>query len=394
MNNIKIKRLIAENFKGFPKLDIQFNGSAIILGGMNGFGKTTIFDAIELLFTGSIKRMAQYSDTLHNHRYKRSQSQLPLVCNMSCDTVLIEAFLEINGENVRIKRSAKIADMENPVKFTPFSILQIYNPETKQYHDISEKEIEKYGLYDIKKDYCFLNYLSQEESTAFLKCKDDERSNTIQNLFETEPFDNPIEKIEKIIKSVDNLSKQYSYSKVKLDEEIKQLKKPIVSSSSSFEYIALSNNHAPWDAEEPKMTFEEFNSWVTSNGIIDNLEYYIDNEVSFKHHNRNNIINKLLLDDVLNNVVFYQQNKDKEALLLSYSSYQKSLREPISKLTSDTLFTLKLSSKNLPSDIITDDTWQQADKMIKGYLDSLKSANNIQKMVFYALVFRENKNYI
>lgn len=381
MNNIKIKRLIAENFKGFPKLDIQFNGSAIILGGMNGFGKTTIFDAIELLFTGSIKRMAQYSDTLHNHRYKRSQSQLPLVCNMSCDTVLIEAFLEINGENVRIKRSAKIADMENPVKFTPFSILQIYNPETKQYHDISEKEIEKYGLYDIKKDYCFLNYLSQEESTAFLKCKDDERSNTIQNLFETEPFDNPIEKIEKIIKSVDNLSKQYSFSKVKLDEEIKQLKKPIVSSSSSFEYIALSNNHAPWDAEEPKMTFEEFNSWVTSNGIIDNLEYYIDNEVSFKHHNRNNIINKLLLDDVLNNVVFYQQNKDKEALLLSYGSYQKSLREPISKLTSDTLFTLKLSSKNLPSDIITDDTWQQADKMIKGYLDSLKSANNIQKMV-------------
>ena len=164
MNNIKIKRLIAENFKGFPKLDIQFNGSAIILGGMNGFGKTTIFDAIELLFTGSIKRMAQYSDTLHNHRYKRSQNQLPLVCNMSCDTVLVEAFLEINGENVRIKRSAKIADMENPVKFTPFSILQIYNPETKQYHDISENEIEKYGLADYEQ---FAHLVTYEQFVAF-----------------------------------------------------------------------------------------------------------------------------------------------------------------------------------------------------------------------------------
>ena len=239
MSNIKIKRLIAENFKGFPKLDIQFNGSAIILGGMNGFGKTTIFDAIELLFTGSIKRMAQYSDTLHNHRYKRSQNQLPLVCNMSCDTVSITAHLEINDKNVIIKRSAKVAEMENPVKFTPFGILQIYNPETKQYHDISKEEIEKYGLDDIKKDYCFLNYLSQEESTAFLKCKDDERCNTIQNLFKTEHFDNPLEKIELIIKSVDNLLKQCSNDKIRLDGEIKQLKQHKQSSSSSYEYIAL-----------------------------------------------------------------------------------------------------------------------------------------------------------
>ena len=62
------------------------------------------------------------------------------------------------------------------------------------------------------------------------------------------------------------------------------------------------------------MSFEEFNSWVAENGIIDNLEYYIDNEVSFRQHNRNNIINKLLTDNVLNNVVFYQKNKDKESV--------------------------------------------------------------------------------
>ena len=381
MKNLKIKRLIAENFKGFPKLDIQFTGLAIILGGMNGYGKTTIFDAIELLFTGSIKRMAQYSETLHNHRYKRSQNPLPLVCDMSCDTVSITAFLEINGENVQIKRSAKVAEMENPVKFAPFRILQIYNPEIKQYRSISKEEIEKYGLDDIKKDFCFLNYLSQEEATAFLKCKEDERSNAIQDLFETEHFDNPIEKIELIIKSVDNLSKRYLIDKTRLNGEIEQLKKAVSSSTSSFEYISLSNNQAVWDAEEPKMTFEEFNSWVAENGIIDNLKYYIDNEVSFKNHNRNSIINKLLSDNVLNNVVFYQQNKDKEALFLSYSSYQKSLQEPVSKLTSDTLPTLKLSSQNIPSNVIADDTCQQANRMIKGYLDSLNSANNIQKMV-------------
>lgn len=381
MNNLRIKRLIAENFKGFPKLDIQFTGIAIILGGMNGYGKTTIFDAIELLFTGSIKRLAQYSETLHNHQYKRSQNQLPLVCDMSCDTVSITAFLEINGENVQIKRSAKVAEMKNPVKFTPFSIMQIYNPEAKQYHNISKEEIEKYGLDDIKKDFCFLNYLSQEEATAFLKCKENERSNMIQDLFETEHFDKPIDKTDVIVKSIDALLKDYSSKESNIDREIKQLQQAVSSSTSSSEYISLSNNQAVWDAEEPKMTFEEFNSWAAENGIIDNLKYYIDNEVSFKHHNRNNIINKLLSDNVLNNVVFYQKNKDKEALFLSYSTYQKSLREPVSNLTSDTLPTLKLGSQNIPNNVIADDTCQQANRMIKGYLDSLNSANNIQKMV-------------
>ena len=381
MKNLKIKRLIAENFKGFPKVDIQFAGSAIILGGMNGFGKTTIFDAIELLFTGKIKRLAQYSENLHNHKFKRSQNQLPLVCDMSFNSVSISAQLEINGEDIQIKRTAKVAEMKNPVDFTPFSALKKYNPETKQYCNISDEEIEKYGINDIKNDFCFLNYLSQEEATAFLKCKEDERSNAIQNLFETESFDNPIEKTELIIRSIDNLSKQYLSDKTRLDGEIKQLKQPIITSSSSIEYISLSNNQAVWDIEEPKMTFEEFNSWVAENGIIDNLEYYIDNEVSFRQHNRNNIINKLLTDNVVNDVVFYQQNKDKESLILSYDFYQKKLREPINKLSSEKLSTFKLSLQNLPNNVIAEGTYQQANRMIQGYLDSLKSANKIQKMV-------------
>ena len=262
MKNLKIKRLNAENFKGFPKLGIQFNGSSIILGGMNGFGKTTIFDAIELLFTGKIKRLAKYSEAFHNHRFKRSQKQLPLVCDMSCKSVSISALLEIDGENIWIKRSAKVAEMENPVKFDPFSNLQIYNPIIKQYCNISEEEIEKYGINDLKKDFCFLNYLSQEEATAFLKCKEDERSNMIQDLFETEQFDNPIDKIEEIINSINTKLESCQINENKLDGEIKQLQKEVTPSNSSDEYISLSSNQAAWDVEEPKMTFEQFNSWV------------------------------------------------------------------------------------------------------------------------------------
>lgn len=383
MNNdkIKIKRLLAENFKGFHDLDVQFTGSALILGGMNGFGKTTIFDAIELLLTGKIKRLVQYSETLHNHKYKRSQSQLPLVCDMSCDIVSVSALLEINGEEIWIKRSAKVSDMKNPVDFTPFSVLNKYNPEKKHFCEISKEEIRCYGIDNIERDYSFLNYLSQEEATEFLKYKEDERSKKIQGLFETEQFDTPIDKIGGIIKSIDSLSKQCVLDKKRLENEIDKLKQTVTSSSPASEYISLSNNQAPWDIEEPKMSFEEFNSWISENGIIDNLNYYIDNEISFKNHNRNNVITKLLSDDTLNNIVFYLQNKEKEKLILSFNSYLKTIQEPISKLTSDTLSTLNLNSQNLPSNVVSEDTCQQVNGMIIGYLDSLKSASNIQRMV-------------
>ena len=56
---MKVKHIKAINFKGFPTLDVEFTGSSVILGGMNGFGKTTIFDALELLITGTIQRRAQ-----------------------------------------------------------------------------------------------------------------------------------------------------------------------------------------------------------------------------------------------------------------------------------------------------------------------------------------------
>ena len=53
MNKMKIRMISLLNFKGFDKLQLSFDSEdAIILGGKNGYGKTTLFDALELFFTG------------------------------------------------------------------------------------------------------------------------------------------------------------------------------------------------------------------------------------------------------------------------------------------------------------------------------------------------------
>lgn len=57
---MKIKKILLYNFKNFrQKTIIDFSDSITFLVGPNGFGKTTIFDAIELGLTGNISRITQ-----------------------------------------------------------------------------------------------------------------------------------------------------------------------------------------------------------------------------------------------------------------------------------------------------------------------------------------------
>lgn len=64
---MKINRLKIHNFKIFDDVEIDFRENAAnVFCGKNGFGKTSVFDALELLFTGRIKRYADWVEKFHN----------------------------------------------------------------------------------------------------------------------------------------------------------------------------------------------------------------------------------------------------------------------------------------------------------------------------------------
>lgn len=360
-------------------LDVEFTSNSVILGGMNGFGKTTIFDALELLITGKIQRMAQYSDKLPNHKYSRSQNQLPLVCDMKADIVsVIVEFVTDEGQRIILKRFAKVSEMKNPVDFTPFSVLFIYDSDKKDFRPIYD-EYKGLEMARLAQDYCFLNYLSQEEATSFLKSKDAERTELIQNLFDTEIFDIPISKTAKILAEMDKMIRKLTENRNLLDKDINSLKS-IKTQNGSSEYVRLCNSDNEWDSIDPKLSFEGYNTCVSDGGVIDGLLYYLQYENAFKLNNRNKVIERYLADDTIDNYVFFKRYQKIKEHIVNYINLRNDLIIPIYKLNSGNVALLQIDKLKILSSIVRDDSIREGQWLIDNYIATLKTANSLQEI--------------
>ena len=98
---MRIKGLKICNFKifdqKFDKIDDISKASLVLMNGPNGYGKTTIFDAIELALTGEIKRINTYNDELGVKKNEAYKSMI-LVADETKDAY-VKLILE-NSENV------------------------------------------------------------------------------------------------------------------------------------------------------------------------------------------------------------------------------------------------------------------------------------------------------
>lgn len=189
MGKLIIKKISLVNFKGFANLTLSINSKGVvILGSKNGYGKTTLFDALELLFTGKNQRMSEYNE-YHNNRYSISQEEKPLVYDKSfSDVVIVSAEIQVGDKSFILQREAKVQHMKNPVDFKAFSELQIVETDgaNKKERELTIEEYERIGIADFCQSYSFLNYLSQEEATTFLKQKEADRADMLSQLFDLE----------------------------------------------------------------------------------------------------------------------------------------------------------------------------------------------------------------
>lgn len=380
MKNLKIERITIRNFKGFPFLEIPMSADSIILGGMNGFGKTTLFDAIELLFTGKIGRLDSYSKTFPNRRYSWNQTVVPLVNNKSEEKVSISALISVDGQRIEIMRKARVSDMRIPIDFTPFNTLYYFEPMKQTHIPVNEEMMHSLGFDKLRQDYSFLNYLSQEEATSFLKCKDADRAQLLQALFNTKQYDQPMSKIKKIIKALDDKMGSKRSKLEQLNKDISQLLQRSDIEGKQSDYIQLCEVSQEWDKEKPNLSYEGYNSVVSDGGIIDKLIYYLKYEKEFHNYNRNTIIKHLLSPNVIDNIIFYISTKDDKPLFDKYYGWQDD-KKLIINSTVNSLESLDLSIFEKYDGIVSNEIISNVKDRVGVFSNAAKASGYIQKII-------------
>ena len=182
---IRLGRLRVKNFKSFREpCEFDFRGNDVaIFDGPNGFGKTTIFDAIELCITGKISR-------IYNTDKKQKSSHF-LKNDVNAETeVLLE--LTENGDTKAVIFLIIPTDLtKNENKIAAFNVQkQLLSkwPETYErgQYDFIDGDLESIlGNKQLNSTFSLFNYVQQEETCHFLKKTEIDRHKQISHLFGT-----------------------------------------------------------------------------------------------------------------------------------------------------------------------------------------------------------------
>ena len=227
---MKIKKILLYNFKNFrQKTIIDFSKDITFLVGPNGFGKTTIFDAIELGLTGNLSRINKV--TAENIVYNK-----PFFQNEIGQPVIIKLWLEkMNGDQLLIVRKLVNSSTDRRNIFAPlksasqFKLFRQVEVSETDFSSIDNTSLEKItqssidaflginGKYEIEKIFNLFNYIQQEETTFFLKRTEQERGDSLSFLVKTD-------KVEKKIKDINTVTNVINRKISDLEGQLKNLK--------------------------------------------------------------------------------------------------------------------------------------------------------------------------
>lgn len=254
---IELKRIYVENYKLFTSRSIEFENYLSVFDGPNGYGKTSIFDAIEFLITGSISRIKenqtisgtlgyssnflakeQTKDIIIKGEFVKEESLEPFIIALLIPTGL--------GKNSR-KNNPKSIDAQVETYFLPDYDIP---PENWSNYKVdldtaNNKRKSFFGAQNLE-FFTMLHYIRQEDRLSYFKKSESDRTAAIENLFGIEDYTFKATQI-------DHAHKQLQQKMRSLDKEIDQLSKEIQNipqeNTQLITYIPLSDLKPKWDQE-------------------------------------------------------------------------------------------------------------------------------------------------
>lgn len=222
----KIESLKVRNFKCFDsKKFYEFyfvqDTNPTILSGPNGFGKTTFFDAIELIFTKKITRLnSEIEDGRINlgknillNTSKECGYLILTLINAKHEKMTIIAAIDNGFTKLAIDTAIKFTYIDGTIDTNDFD--EYISGDINWMDDISEFE----NLNYIKEHFNIYYYVSQAESVHFLKNNISSRKDSMTKLLRTESVQERIDNIENNL-----IGAKRSRTGVLINDEIKTIK--------------------------------------------------------------------------------------------------------------------------------------------------------------------------
>lgn len=323
---MKIKKIEIHNFKVFQNIIIDFESSdLIVFDGPNGFGKTSIYDAIELLFTGKIRRFDDLRGRLIDGR--ESFSEHPFLSDYADGDISIKIeFIKDDSTHI-LERAANRDELTNSVDFS-FYKLYFKNEFTSDEKSLIQNEEEYLNQIlgsNYKQNFQFLNYIEQEDSLFLLKSQDKNRKQHISHLFNVYEFENKISKIDKLKNKISGLCNGDKKDEIdNLKNSIKKIEDFLASEFKNTEYIKLfSDREINWDLEDFNYQNISYENLFNEDGTITRLKKLIENKGLFRSYIRNEKISSIILDTerIESFLLYYKFLPQREALRIQKNEY-------------------------------------------------------------------------
>ncbi|ASK56260.1 recombinase RecF [Vibrio tarriae] len=273
--NWQISRIEVSSFKAFKHILLDFeNSSLLTLDGPNGFGKTSIFDAIELLLTGQIKRIENlFSKVMIGTKQNYDDNLFWNIRSGEKNLVIkIEFFKENSKLTLARYASAEALKQKSLNRADSFSQFNLYELPDFSSNDFSADNlrnndyIEEIFGENFRENFCYLNYLEQGQNQLLLT-KVDKRKQALGNLFNITDIAAEIDNcksVERKINSYINDTARKS-QEMALLSDIESLRVLVQADLGAVEYKKLSTSDLQpgWDYENlfPTYSLEVFKEY-------------------------------------------------------------------------------------------------------------------------------------
>lgn len=261
---IQLHKIYIENFKGvYQPIVVDFDQRQLtILNGPNGFGKTTIFDVIELCLRGLMQRTMTYNDVTK----KNADHKKPFYQHKPEQDVLLKVWLKLDDQDhIIIKRLDKDNNgrINNSKAFKPdaWGLLETYHttvaanfdgrPDFATLEKVEQSFIDRLFFDDqqlsLTNLFPLFNYLQQEDNIYFLRKDEDAKKNELSFLFQTQKEESDLAKLSEVHNLVQSI-------KDALTSRIRQLGEVTQANTNAVYTRLIPEKSLAFDLDEPFRT--------------------------------------------------------------------------------------------------------------------------------------------